>query len=102
MGWLLLPHTNLISMNKIYILTIIELTSDGELNFDVQKFGMGNRFKAEERGNELLAEWVEEHSYEDDAGYLIGPDITSYPNLTEAHDRNSIAEFDFLISEFEV
>lgn len=102
MGWFYAAPYNLCNMNKIYILTIVELTSDGELSFEVEKYGMGNRFKAEERGNELLSEWVEEHSYEDEDGNLIGPDITRYPNLTEAHEKNSIAEFDFLISEFEV
>jgi hypothetical protein len=89
-------------MNKIYILTTIELSSDGELSFDVEKFGFGNRFKAEERGHERLAEWVEEHAFEDEDGNLIGPSITEFPNLVEAKDRESIAEFDYLISEFEV
>ena len=87
-------------MKKIFILTIIELTSDGEVSFDVLKYD--HRHEAEAYGDEKLSNWVAEHTEEDDDGSLIAPYLTRYPNLVEANDRDTIAEFDYYISEFEV
>lgn len=87
-------------MKKIFILTIIELTSNGEVSFDVLKYD--HRHEAEAYGDEKLSNWVAEHTEEDDDGSLIAPYLTRYPNLVEANDRDTIAEFDYYISEFEV
>lgn len=87
-------------MKRVYILTIIELTSDGEVSFDTLKYD--HRYEAEAFGDERLSDWIDENTTEDDDGNLIAPELTRYHNLVEAKDRDSIAEFNYCINEFEV